>query len=441
MSVGARSTSSKVSNTYPLRVYAVQGDEMRFAEYVQRLDYLPFPLSELDSRLNSRPIREWSWIVHDKDTYEDGTLKPPHIHVEMKFNTDQGVDNVCKWFDDKPERIERGKSDNKSFMWENMNMYIIHDTKTAIEGEKYPYPIEEVHSNFDYESLIEKARQGIKEAKEKRKSHPLAEVLQKICNNEIPKIKISEYVTDLDRIKFQRDINAAYAIRDEKLAREVDRDMDIMYFYGPTGVGKSSVAKYFARQMKYDIFICGSGNDPFQGYIGQECIIYNDIRGDEWTYSDLLRMLDPYNNSLVRRRYSNVSLNDCKLMILTAPYDVPTLYNNLKKGSDDPADQLYRRLRTEIKFTKELMTSYRYSEGEGEYLFDEEQVNPFLFMEFTVKNESYVDNMFNMASDMAKKKGFTFPREEMEQLRPRKVDIAPNEEDLPFDDGSEQMEF
>ena len=46
---------------------------MRYAEYVQRLDYLPFPLKDLEKRLNERPIKEWSWIVHDKDQYEDGS--------------------------------------------------------------------------------------------------------------------------------------------------------------------------------------------------------------------------------------------------------------------------------------------------------------------------------------------------------------------------------
>lgn len=415
---------------------------MLYAEYVQRLDYLPFPMEELQKRLNERPIKRWAYLVHDKDVYEDGTPKAPHLHVEMELNSSQKAETVCTWFDDKPERIEKGHSKNKKFMFENMCGYLVHETETSVADEKYQYPREEVTANFDFNSLLNDAQEGIKIAKEGRKRHPLADVLEMICNNEIPKIKVGDYISNLDRIKYRNDIKTAYDIRDEKLAREVDRDMDILYFYGETGVGKSTVAKYFARQMKYDIFVCGSGNDPFQGYMGQECIIYNDIRGEEWSYSDMLRMLDPYNNSLIKSRYSNKLLNDCKLMILTAPYDVPTLYKNLNKGTDDPAEQLYRRIRSVVYLTKEMMYSYTYSEGEHEYMFVEEKPNPFLFMKFAVKNESYLDNIINMAQTMAEENGYSFPKEEIEKIRPRKVDIAPDSEDLPFgEDDIEQTEL
>ena len=59
---------------------------MRNCEIVQQLKYLPgYPDSwkeTLDEKLNSnKRIVHWCYIVHDKDTDENGSLKEPHIHL------------------------------------------------------------------------------------------------------------------------------------------------------------------------------------------------------------------------------------------------------------------------------------------------------------------------------------------------------------------------
>lgn len=59
---------------------------MRNCEIVQQIKYLPgYPDSwkeTLEEKLNSnKRIVHWCYIVHDKDTDENGNPKEPHIHL------------------------------------------------------------------------------------------------------------------------------------------------------------------------------------------------------------------------------------------------------------------------------------------------------------------------------------------------------------------------
>lgn len=407
---------------------------MKYAEYLQQIDYLPFPLEDLPNRLNSRrSIKEWAYCVHDKDVHDDGTPKAVHVHVMMAFVSDQTAQNVAKWFDDRPSQVEKGKTPTNTY--DNMLRYLIHEIPSA-DG-KYHYSDDEVVANFDFHDRMENIRHGVKNATEKRKKHPLADVLEMICNDEIPRLKIGNYVSNLDRIKYKRDIDNAYNIRDERVQKEVDRQMDVMYFCGQSGTGKSTLAKSIARDKGYDIFVSGSSNDPLQGYLGQECIILDDIRGSDWKINDLLKMLDNHMNSLVKSRYSNKLLNDCKLIILTSVQTIEELYRNLSNNDREPIEQLKRRCGTYVLFTETRLKFYQYSEGERDYIFVEETINPVPFMEFVNSHSDLTNDMINMVSDMAKKNGVDInaPVKEMQHFVQISMDdeIASNDEDLPFE--------
>ena len=64
---------------------------LRVCEIVQQIEYLPgYPdkwKEKLEENLNSNDkIEHWVYIIHDKDTDEDGNLKKPHIHLILKLN-------------------------------------------------------------------------------------------------------------------------------------------------------------------------------------------------------------------------------------------------------------------------------------------------------------------------------------------------------------------
>lgn len=400
---------------------------MKYAEYVQQLDHLKVPLEGLKEVLEKRPLKRWCYIVHDKDEREDGTLKEPHIHVYMQMKSDQTPESLAKWFSDEPQYIERAKNEgsNNRYVYENMVSYGLHETENA-DG-KHHYEPSEMVANFDVPQFIEGVRKGVAEAKEKRgRSHPLAEVLQMICNNQIPRLKIGDHVQDLDRIRYSREIEQAYKIRDEKLAREVNRQMDVLYIEGASGTGKTTLAKMLAYDKGYDVFVSGSSNDPFEGYRGQECVILDDIRGSDWKINDLLKILDNHTNSLVKSRYSNKLLVDCKLMVLTSVQPLEEMYGNLKEHESEPIEQLKRRCSQYIQLTKSSLSPFKYNEAKKEYEAVSKPIpNPVPMMNFIQENSSVLTDVANMVARIKAERDAT---PEGEQLS---LFDDPNK-DLPF---------
>ena len=338
---------------------------MRYAEYCQQIDHLKMSVEEIKEVLDDKNIR-YAYLVHDKDILEDGSPKPSHLHVMLDFRGASWTpDSLCKWFKDEPERIEKPKTKKNRFVYENMCSYLVHETETA-DG-KYHYADTDVVANFNFIEFMEQIRKGVLEAKANKKVHPLADVLDKIMKNEIPRIKLDEYIDDLTHLKYLKDIDNAYKIRDTKLAKETDRSMNVMYLFGASGTGKTTWAKVLAKQKGYSVFVSGSSNDPLEGYMGQECIILDDIRGSDWKINDLLKMLDNNTNSLVKSRYNNKLLNDCKLMILTSVQSIEDLYSNLKEHESEPIEQLKRRCTDMIEFTSTSMNMFTYNPELKEY--------------------------------------------------------------------------
>lgn len=384
---------------------------MIYAEYEQQIKYLPFNLSELKSILDTRPIARYAYIVHDKDVDDNGNPKEPHVHVMIECRTSQKLDTIASWFNDKPERIQKGTGGNSKYKYQNMIAYLIHDTDTS--KDKYQYPVSDVVSNFDVNSMLEDAKAAINV---RTRKHPLEDVLIKICNNEIPRISVGDYISDIDRIRYKREIETAYAIRDEKLLKEPDREMQAIYIHGNSGTGKTMLAKLIGKQAGYDVFVSGSSNDPLQGYIGQECIIFDDIRGSDWKINDLLKILDNHTNSLAKSRYSNKLLIDCKMMILTSVQSIEELYNNLSQSETEPIEQLKRRCGTLIELDTQFASYYQYEESTKEYKFTLKTINPIPSLEYMSRNKEQTQYIANLVKDAAAANGIDIENQIKKEL-------------------------
>lgn len=366
---------------------------MKYAEYCQQVKHLKMSIDDILSALNSRPIKRWALIKHDRDETEE------HIHVFMEMQSDQTPESISKWFNDEPNRIEKGKK--KSHTFENMVAYGLHRTNTS-DG-KYQYEVNDYTANFDVEDLLNKASDEVLEVKSrKQRNKEIEEILDKICNNEIPRIRISDYLTNLEQIRHKMDIETAYKIRDTKLARKEDRQMDVIYIYGQPGTGKTTFAKMLGRNKGYDVFISGSSNDPLEGYQGQECVILDDVRGSDWKINDLLKLLDNHTNSLVKSRYSNKLLIDCKLLILTSVQQIEDLYSNLRENESEPIEQLKRRCRNYILMTKDTIKPYVWNDITKQY--DEQPVimNPVPMVTFITNNQSVLEDVQNLVNAVKK---------------------------------------
>lgn len=383
---------------------------MKYAEYMQEIKYLKINLEEFPKILDDAPIKMWAFCVHDKDTYDEkdeeknpdhkcGELKPIHVHVMMKFNSDQVPENIAKWFNDKPQYIEKGKSKNPKYMYENMCSYLVHETPNA-DG-KYHYPDDEVIANFDFHVFMETIRNEVKESKEfKVAKHPIGKVLDMICDDAIPRIKIDDYLTNIEQVKYDRDIEKAYRIRDRRIASErIDREMDVIYIFGQAGTGKTTIAKKIAKEKNYSVFVSGSSNDPLEGYLGQECIILDDLRASDWKINDLLKMLDNNTASMTRSRFHNKLMNDCKLMIITSVMSVEDMYLNLQEHDQEPIKQLKRRCQTLMEVKQEKINLFKYNDMIEDYENMGSAPNPVPMIMFMKQNSYILEEVKNMITD------------------------------------------
>lgn len=91
-------------------------------------------------------IKEYAYILHDKDINEDGSAKSPHWHIFLRFNYATDFKYIATYFGLAENFV--GKILGK---WEDALIYAIH--KNA--PEKHQYEFDEVKANFKYKDVIE----------------------------------------------------------------------------------------------------------------------------------------------------------------------------------------------------------------------------------------------------------------------------------------------
>jgi len=66
----------------------------------------------------------------------------------------------------------------------------------------------------------------------------------------------------------------------------------VLWFYGPAGSGKTRAIMDEIGDAPF--FMKAPGNRWFDGFTGQKIVVFDDYRGDWWTYAYFLRILDCY---------------------------------------------------------------------------------------------------------------------------------------------------
>lgn len=129
--------------------------------------------------------------------------------------------------------------------------------------------------------------------------------------------------------------------------------MKVFYIVGPAGSGKSTLARWLAAQFSTEApYISSSSNDPLQDYLLEPVIILDDLRGESFKFSDLLKLLDNYVPSSVKCRYKNKAI-DAKYLIITSTRRPEQLYNENVFTKDDNLDQLKRRIQAVYTIDKD----------------------------------------------------------------------------------------
>lgn len=342
-------------------------------------------------------IEKYSFIVHDKDTYTEedeknnplhkqGTLKPPHVHLLLKFDNPQHFKNIASWFDIPENFINKIKG-----RWENAVVYQVHRNAP----EKYQYSVDEVTANFDVQSLLEKFDQN----------NYLDNILQRILNGEICEYNKPLEIDQLTLVHCGKIINDAIKVRQEYLQATVkDRNTECIYITGTPQAGKTTLAKKIAAAQNLVYFVSSSSNDILCDYKQEPCIILDELRPTALGLADLLKFLDNHTVSSVKSRYRN-KFTYCKLIIITSVLDIDTFYSNVFQNDDEPIIQLKRRCGTHIRVRKDKIFISLWDAKKMDYSKEVEYENNILdeFIPESEKTEEDVENHTGLLAPFLKK--------------------------------------
>lgn len=380
----------------------------RTCEIMQQLEYLS--AEQVEKALDHSRIKDYAYILHDKDEKDDGTLKAPHWHILLRFKDSVPTDSICSWFGITDNYINKIRG-----RFGDALAYLTH--KNA--PDKHQYLDEEVKSNFDFQREVEATKsKAIDKARRE-------ELVALITAGIIREYNYTDYITPQEYDKFKKSIDNAFNYRKDKLEGS-DRDMKVIYIYGESGSGKTTYAKELAAQSGYSYYVSSGSNDLLDNYKGQDCLILDDIRPNFIDVSDLLKLLDNHTSSTVKSRYKN-KLLECKLVIITTSVSMEVFFRRLI-GADvaESLKQLRRRCEVYIKMTKLTMSVSLYQPESNDYIYVCSYDNPIngRYVQHDRSREEareYVDNLL------------MFPQEADRETRYKSFgiwDLTPDEEDL-----------
>lgn len=309
--------------------------------YTQDLNHLPFKPEELKDKLEKSGADQWAYILHDKDTNEDGKQVRPHFHVMLHFKDAKTISRVAKIFADQEQYIEAWHSTIN-----NGYSYLIHETNNA--KKKHHYDPSEVIASFDFAAKIKEIRQKVKKPSRKEIESSIDDysnekLTKEELQEEIGVLEMAKHKTLLDHIE---DI-LAYKRHQQFLKDFKGQRCTTYWIWGTSGIGKTKlVREVLEEQHPNDFCILGSQRDHFQEYRGQKFIVINDLRPNDYEYGQLLTLLDPWEiDKMAPARYHDKYLN-ARAIYITTPYGPFNFYCecNIANKAVDSFEQLKRRI-------------------------------------------------------------------------------------------------
>ena len=309
--------------------------------YTQDLDHLPFSKDKLKDRLEKSGAEEWAYILHNKDIDEHGEKVRPHFHVMIHFKDAKTISRISKIFNDHEQYIEAWHSTIN-----NGYSYLIHETNNA--KSKYHYDPKEVVASFDFKDRINEIRQKVK----KPSRQAIENFIDDYSNEKLSKEELQEKIGVLEMAKHKTLLDhiediLAYKKHQQFLKDFKGQSCKVYWIYGVSGIGKTKlVREILEKQHPEDFCILGSQRDHFQEYKGQEFIVINDLRPNDYDYGQLLTLLDPWEiDKMAPARYHDRYLN-ARAIYITTPYDPLSFYLecNIANQVIDSFEQLKRRI-------------------------------------------------------------------------------------------------
>lgn len=282
-------------------------------------------------------IKKYAMCLHDQDQNENGESLKAHYHVLLHFGRSIDTGNCESWFGCSSSAVEKIKG-----RWKDALLYLIHKNSP----QKHQYPVEAVKASFDFADELARAERAEKQAK----------LAQTLATSVISGEKsyrqafreLSEYDYTKDGTRFLRD---AYSIYSRNLSP--NRALEVIFIYGATGTGKTTLAKLLAEAEGKDYYISASGGDPMGDYMGEKVLILDDVREESFSFVEWLKLLDNNTNSAIRSRYNNKVFTGDTIYITSASNPVLWFV-----GLFEDKSQFYRRITQFIKMTVDKVYQY-----------------------------------------------------------------------------------
>ena len=295
-------------------------------------------------------------IIHDKDISYGTKLVEPHIHGYIEFSNKKDLNVLALNLGILPQYIE--SSGRGKYGKINSKAYLIH----AKDKDKYQYPASDVETfdTFDYEAFINQNKEDFENYSATRKREKSEESLDLVLSKvQLGELTYNDVMEDdnlaflfgnnqqkfRERFNFYGERQAFLRLKSLELG---EYQLTVLYIQGESEVGKSTLSREIALQvqgklneigLRGDIYSASSAN-PFDDYFGEEILILDDLRENNMSPSDWLKLFDPLNSARMSARYQNKRV--VPRLIIMPVYKSPKLFFGEIKEED--LNQFLRRI-------------------------------------------------------------------------------------------------
>ena len=324
-----------------------------------RLDITPAEATALYAGIvldSKNFIDDWYFIYHDKDLDDKGELKKYHIHIFIKGKNPIPSTNIESLFGCANNFINR--IDGKFY---TAIQYLVHHKNP----NKFQYPMAFVYCKYnDYGQRIDAIDAHNVDDVVAKYENPLSycdyvtmhgaiinkDVVAQLCDWQNHNLACyNEFLSRYPTCKNAVMTSWSYYLDELTIKKGGSKTMNVIWLTGETGSCKTTYAKIIAYKYyePYEVFISSGSNDLLDSYNGEKCIIFDEFRGSEFSYNDLLKLLDLNTSSKVKSRYFNKSIARCQLLLITSVKSPMQCYTAMmekdKQKNIDSERQLYRR--------------------------------------------------------------------------------------------------
>lgn len=324
----------------------------------------------MEAYINEKMETDYSFV-------KVGEKKPPHYHIVLLPKNDLDLETIAHIFGVPYHFVEANKRRKDGTTWYECIKYLTHRTTNAIKEKKFPYSSDKVvcygfsyeEELEEYDRLIEKYGKALTEEEE---------IYLQVSNGEKSPLDVREekrlfYLKNIDKLrKIHCDFLDTLPMPPFRLN---------IYVEGRGGEGKGQFIRYIAKSLSPTgtYFKVGGKNVTFEGYKGENVIVWEDFRGEEFANvfdheeGKIMDYLDTFPDEDSKQRehikFGSVNLvNSVNIINSVEPYE-----NFLRSLVCETSDfsQSYRRFPMIIRIHEEdydILMNSGFLKGTREFL-------------------------------------------------------------------------